>query len=372
MSDSIIAFALGGLAGNNAHGAGFLQAALEENVEPAMISCTSGQIFWTHKYLVAKEGREKHKEEIHLRTVLAEKIREMHPFVNPDLNTLWLWLQGIPGVCRPSFLKWSQDLAGNTLDFIAKIGENLGSSWVFKSWLEIFPNRFYEPVFTDQFIHEIAEGLNNSPIGIIFNAYNPTEGQEFIYLNSAARKWLGRAKKKPSNFVEGARASYRERSTYKDITDDAIRHGLWLYQYGFEGKKKNVFLDGAYYRQIMLNELTYARHIFAVRPIALKWLDALPTNYVETEDLKTEVAFDGAYAGEKHQINLINKLLEDGSLSRDKYHKIVLYEVPLTMQRGFFDYIYESLAVFDKALEQSRKIFNETVNNIYEEEKLAA
>ena len=39
-----VAFAMGGLAGNNAHGAGFLQAALERRIQPKMISCTSGQI----------------------------------------------------------------------------------------------------------------------------------------------------------------------------------------------------------------------------------------------------------------------------------------------------------------------------------------
>ena len=46
-----IGFALGGLAGNNAHGAGFLQAALDKSVVPEMISCTSGQLLWVWRYL---------------------------------------------------------------------------------------------------------------------------------------------------------------------------------------------------------------------------------------------------------------------------------------------------------------------------------
>ena len=46
-----IGFALGGLAGNNAHGAGFLQAALDTRVTPEMISCTSGQLLWVWHYL---------------------------------------------------------------------------------------------------------------------------------------------------------------------------------------------------------------------------------------------------------------------------------------------------------------------------------
>ena len=45
-----IGFALGGLAGN-AHGAGFLQAALDTRVTPEMISCTSGQLLWVWYYL---------------------------------------------------------------------------------------------------------------------------------------------------------------------------------------------------------------------------------------------------------------------------------------------------------------------------------
>ena len=46
-----VAFAMGGLAGNNAHGAGFLQAALDRGVKPMAISCTSGQILWVYRYL---------------------------------------------------------------------------------------------------------------------------------------------------------------------------------------------------------------------------------------------------------------------------------------------------------------------------------
>ncbi len=52
-----IAFALGGLSGNNAHGAGFLQAAMEMGTEPAMISFSSGQILWVFRYLQEKNQK---------------------------------------------------------------------------------------------------------------------------------------------------------------------------------------------------------------------------------------------------------------------------------------------------------------------------
>ncbi len=53
-----IAFALGGLAGHNAHGAGFLHAALTRGIDPDVISCTSGQIYWVYQYLFCRHGRQ--------------------------------------------------------------------------------------------------------------------------------------------------------------------------------------------------------------------------------------------------------------------------------------------------------------------------
>src|SRR5690349_10834048 len=44
-------FAGGGLAGNNAQGKGFLAAALDAKMTPAVLTCTSGQIYWTYLYL---------------------------------------------------------------------------------------------------------------------------------------------------------------------------------------------------------------------------------------------------------------------------------------------------------------------------------
>lgn len=51
------AIALGGLAGNNAHGAGCLQALLDSGHEPSLISCTSGQIYWVYLYLEALKAK---------------------------------------------------------------------------------------------------------------------------------------------------------------------------------------------------------------------------------------------------------------------------------------------------------------------------
>ncbi len=78
-------------------------------------------------------------------------------------------------------------------------------------------------------------------------------------------------------------------------------------------------MDGAYYRQVMLKELTGADVIFVARPINHCWLSAtdgdpqreaeLPRTYAEIQDLKTEVNFNGSYTGERAQIELINGLV---------------------------------------------------------------
>jgi hypothetical protein len=49
------AFALAGLGGFNAHGAGFLQAALDNRYKPDLVTVTSGQILVLANYLAGKK-----------------------------------------------------------------------------------------------------------------------------------------------------------------------------------------------------------------------------------------------------------------------------------------------------------------------------
>ena len=51
MAETKLAFALAGLGGFNAHGAGFLQAARDNNIEPDLVTATSGQIVVLAAYL---------------------------------------------------------------------------------------------------------------------------------------------------------------------------------------------------------------------------------------------------------------------------------------------------------------------------------
>jgi hypothetical protein len=113
----------------------------------------------------------------------------------------------------------------------------------------------------------------------------------------------------------------------------------------------------------MLSEAAIAENIFVARPINQKWIGKLPTNYIENEDLKTEVFFNGSYQGERDKIEMINNLLpkegakpEEGALK--KYHHVELREIEMETQRGFFDYIFEDIDVFDRARELADAKFN--------------
>lgn len=77
-----VGFALGGLAGNNAHGAGFLAAVLRRKVEPVAISCTSGQIHWVYEYLRARQSG---APEITFSEKVNNQVRQCNPFGQKDL-----------------------------------------------------------------------------------------------------------------------------------------------------------------------------------------------------------------------------------------------------------------------------------------------
>src|SRR5947209_640775 len=88
MAQTRLAFALAGLGGFNAHGAGFLQAARDNEVEPDLITATSGQIVVLAAYL---------KGETDLRKGLIERSLEDNP-----LAQMRIALFGYPGVFEPA------------------------------------------------------------------------------------------------------------------------------------------------------------------------------------------------------------------------------------------------------------------------------
>lgn len=359
-----VAFAMGGLAGNNAHGAGFLQAALDRHIKPIMISCTSGQLLWVKRYLQVATGEVKKN----LREMLQEDIREVNPTGNKNYALAKLALFGKSHVFAPAYLEWTRDLNKNARDVWHDLLKKPEEVSLVRGFLELFPCRHLVPSFPAEFFKDISDYLRDaelpqgnegtSPVGIVFNSYNPQSGEEYVYLNGEARKRLNEKSGKPNKYGANQKNEYRDRTIYQDIDAQAVCDALWLYQYGFD-RKGSSFVDGAYFRGVILSELAVADRIFCVRPINHHWQGHLPRNYPELEDLKTEIGFDGAYCGERYQIELINKLLDKKKMVEgEKYHNIDLQELEIRQPRGFFDYVFESEKVYDDAYEDAMKLFD--------------
>jgi hypothetical protein len=93
-AEGYVGFALGGLGGFNAHGVGFLQAARKLGVKPAIITCTSGMVAWTARWLDGED----------LEPLIMAQIQENTKFP-PSLdwlNALWIVWFGDPGILRPA------------------------------------------------------------------------------------------------------------------------------------------------------------------------------------------------------------------------------------------------------------------------------
>jgi hypothetical protein len=350
-----VAFAMGGLAGNNSHGAGFLQAALDRGVEPLMISCTSGQILWVSRYLQVMSGQVK----AHLKEMLRQDMRGVNPTGNANIALAWMAWFGKPGVFAPARGEYMRDMIDNAWDAWRHVCTRPGEVLLAQEWLELFPCRHLVPGFPPEFFGQIADVFRQASVGIAFNSYNPRSGEEHVYLNDRARELLhAKSRSGQRKYDPGRQSDYRDRTTYQDIDAKAVRDGLWLYQYGFD-RKESAFVDGAYFRGVILSELAVASRIFCVRPINHCWQGDLPRNYPELEDLKTEIGFDGSYCGERYQIKLVNKLLgalnaADGS----KYHPIDLQEIEIRQPRGYFDYLFESEQVFADAYGDAMRCFD--------------
>lgn len=332
-----IGFALGGLAGNNAHGAGFLQAALDVAAQPDFITCTSGQILWVQRYLEACAGKQPAGDI--LRTKLQEDIDEIERFHQPDLDLFSLALWGKPGIFRAARYEYPLDFFKNTMSVMERVIKEWPNVFFLREWLDEWPARTMVPLFKDEFFEQISNSFNQcKDIGIAFNSYDPTQDIEYVHLSNKIQGDL--------NKKAGYIPTHRPRTVYKDIRPNYVKDALWIYQYGFENSN---MLDGAFYRQIMLSELTLCNVIFVARPINSKWLGKLPSAYIEMEDMKTEVSFNGSYAGEKDKIELINKLIGNGVINNPQYHDIKIEEIDMQTQESFFDYVFEDMRVFDQA-----------------------
>lgn len=320
----IMAFALGGLAGGNGFGAGFLCAMQEAGARPVTISCTSGMIIWTLRYLRGENLRECFMQEWS-QSLSAQGMPE-------SIASSMLAMRGLPGVFRPAipeyFKRWLQ--------------------WPLPSDMRGWADRLYPvqtaiPTRDPAFFETAATDLVASDVGVMFNAFCPHRGEEYVFTNPVAMEQLGR---RPGD----ARGNRR----YLAISADALQAALHLYSYGYESTYLGEYLvDGAYHRQFILDELAElpAPHkpdeIWAVRPQNTRWIGEMPKNYFQQRDLETEIGMNSSYAQQVARLRWVNGVLNSGELKSQKYAWIELKELEYPMQRGYFNYFNESPEVFN-------------------------
>jgi hypothetical protein len=321
---SIKAFALGGLAGGNGFGAGFLCAMQEAGIRPATISCTSGMIVWTLRFLRGQDLRTKFMEEWSA-TLTGQGV--------PDtVASSLLAMRGLPGVFRPAlpeyFKRWLQ--------------------WPLPSdargWADrLYPVQVAVPTRDPDFFAEAATYLEASDVSVLFNAFCPHRGEEYVFANRVA---MERLKRVPGD----ARGNRR----YLPICAEAIEAALHLYSYGYENTYLGEYLvDGAYHRQFILDELAELPfphkpdEIWAVRPQNTRWIGEMPKNYFQQRDLETEIGMNSSYAQQVARLRWVNSMLTSGELRSQRYACIDLKEIEYPMQRGYFNYFNESPEVFN-------------------------
>jgi hypothetical protein len=333
------AFALAGLGGFNAHGAGFLAAALDRNVIPDMITATSGQIVVLSDWL-----RGKNLESSLIDPALADS----------PLAQLAIAFQGAPGVFQPAYR-----------DAIMRWWTPPGSSETpLKALLDrLLPAQIYVPTRDPTDFKTIADTLNNharigdKEIGVVFNAYNLKTGKAALFGNAKARALWPKTKAIPLTTTP---AGNRDRSAGEPkllpITPGAVRSALWLSLYGFNHLPEPNLIDGAYHRSCIVAELHEFDQIFVARPLAQGWLGKPPANWFEVQDWQTEMWFSVGYKAEVDALRQINRLVANGHLGQP-YKVVDLIEIAPRTPAGFFNYFIERKEIYTRAFEEAGSAF---------------
>ena len=149
-------------------------------IEPDLVTATSGQIVVLAAYLKGAKD---------LKKGLIDKALEDDP-----LAPLRIALLGYPGVFAPAVTEavariLAPPYLGLGIDFFAK---------------RFLPAQFYKPTRTAETIEELADTLNESRIGVVFNAYNPATGEGVLFGNDAARRRMQTKPASASCLTRGA------------------------------------------------------------------------------------------------------------------------------------------------------------------------
>jgi hypothetical protein len=319
----VVGLALGGIGGFNAHDAGVLAAAHECDLEPAVITCTSGAIFWTYQYLTNPEG------------IRAEVERQAQAV--GGANALRVALTGDPGVFAPAYMsywmRWMRPPDGPPVrDLLDRL----------------FPAQIYQSTRPKEYFAAMADAFIATRIPTMFNAYAVRSGRELVFCNDAAFAFLDRSPRQVRlHDIPGEDMS----TEYRPIDPAAVQTALWLTLYGFSNEYEGeTAIDGAYQRQLIMSELTSCDVIYAIKPQASAWRDRPPANYFELQDFNTEMWFNTSFAAEVAGLR--------ADTSRDAARGPIRIE-PITMNRplGYFNYFVEKLPYYTEGYEQARDVF---------------
>jgi PAS domain-containing protein len=335
------AVAVGGLAGNNAHGAGFLEALRRSGKVPQLVSCTSGQILHVAEWLKGTD----------IQAYFENAMKTTQPFGQwTDANLIYKQMSAGAQLIRPSVFEFPTDMMANISRSWMKAVSDPANFSLFRELSNVQPARSLVPAFPPDFYKDIAEVLDKSEVGVMFNAYDIDAGHEYVYLNPAAQRLTGKkiGQHETRSWIE-----------YRPVNPDTVEQALYLYQYGFNSGTKTV--DGAYVRDVILSEIPSENNqidrIAAVRPQPDNWLGDAPQSNVELQSLQTQVAFNATYIGERERIRLMNRL--SGQLKWDTQPKpISILELPLCEPRTWWDYVVESDLIFRSAFWRGQALVN--------------
>lgn len=331
------AFALAGLGGFNAHGAGFLAAASKCGVIPDMVTATSGQIIVVADWLQGKD---------------LEKSLVDPQLAHNTMAQLSVIFSGDPGIFRPAYLetlgRWFTPPSPKRQPMQALFDR-------------LLPAQIYVPTRSAADFSEMADVFNNKArignreIGVVFNAYNLKTGEAVLFGNNKARSlWPG--KKANPGITKSAVHHHGKSDTaeidLQPITAEALEAALWLSLYGFDHLPQPDLMDGAYFRSCIVSELHTFDRIFVARPLAQGWRGRAPNNYFEVQDWETEMWFSVGYKAEVDALNQINALVAAGHL-KPPFKKVDLIDIAPETPAGFFHFFIERKGVYERAYKEA-------------------
>lgn len=316
----MLALAIQGIGGMNAFAAGVLQEFRNQGIEPDLISATSGSILSAYYYL----DPDPQAIQNYYESVGAKEVNSLPEDIQFFQNLFF----GIPGKFRPAS---PMDRFVENYPFFEP-----------KSWVNfLFPAKLYDSAFPDEFYQKLADRFMTSNVGVITNSYHYEKDKAILYLN-------------PSAFVKtGLQPGENENYIIKEMSPEGLRNSLQLLQFG---ERKGEY-DGAYQLNPVIDPLSIADRIVVITVESIEKSIHKIENYFDSQDFLLKMLFKNALYAEINNIRLINKLIEKGIITGDKYHPIDLEIIQPSTYRGYFNYFIEDYPFFQNGLSQGKDFF---------------